>query len=256
MGPGALVLLPVRMAGADIGTMHASVSLASSLFERLDDCPFFIKDAGLRYVAANPAMARLCGVKDAAALIGNRASAFFPSLVAARYEALDSQVLASGEPLTDRLDLAAAGRGAGAWLLFSRHPLRGDDGSIIGVAASARRLAAAEARQPIYARLAQAVARLEARPAAALDLEQLAGLVGVSPSQLERDFRSAFGMSPMRFLHKLRIDRALPLIRDGQSIAEVAQAVGYTDQSAFTRRFGLEMGWTASEWRRERWLHG
>ncbi|MBB6227919.1 AraC-like DNA-binding protein [Polymorphobacter multimanifer] len=244
------------MAGADIGTMHAAVALASSLFERLDDCPFFIKDAGLRYVAANPAMARLCGVRDAAALLGARASAFFPPLVAARYEALDAQVLASGEPLTDRLDLAAAGRGSAAWLLFSRHPLRGEDGSIIGVAASARRLAASEARQPMYARLARAVAQLEARPSGALDLEGLAALVGVSPSQLERDFRSAFGMSPMRFLHKLRIDRALPLIRDGQPIAEVAQAVGYTDQSAFTRRFGLVMGCTPTEWRRDRGQHG
>lgn len=247
------VLLPPRIYHADIGTMEAqTLDLLSRLFDRLDDCPFFIKDEGLRYTAANPAMARLCGAPSPAAMIGQRAGAFFSKLVAERYEALDREVIETGQMVTDRLDLAAAGRGAAAWLLFSRHPVHDREGRVVGVAASARRLADAEARQPVFTRLARAVARLEAAPHAPLDLPSLAASAGVSPSQIERDFRSAFGVSPQQFLHKLRIARALPLLSQGRAIAEAALAVGYSDQSAFTRRFHRVMGCTPSAWRRDR----
>jgi AraC-like DNA-binding protein len=245
------VLLPPRIDHAEIGTMDGpTLNLLSRLFERLDDCPFFIKNESLHYTAANPAMARLCGAESPAMLIGRRADAFFPKLVAERYEALDREVIETGRTLNDRLDLVAAGKGAAAWLLFSRHPVQDGEGRIIGVAASARRLAGAEASTPVYARLARAVARLEAAPEASLNLPSLARAAGVSPSQIERDFRAAFGVSPQRFLHKLRITRALPLLGKGAAIADVALAVGYSDQSAFTRRFHRVMGCTPSAWRR------
>lgn len=249
MASAAECLLPIGRPTADIGTMIGfDIALVSGLFARQDDSPFFIKDAQLRYVAANPAMARLCGVRDVAAMIGQRASAFFVAAEARRYEMLDTAVLEKGKAITDRLELAT-GRGARAWLLFSRLPVHDDSGRVVGVAASARRVADAARAQPAVTRAAAAVARLERRFDRPLDLPALAADCGASPSQLERDFHSLFGMTPQRFLHKLRIEHALEMLVGPDSVAAIAQACGYADQSAFTRRFRAVLGLTPSAWR-------
>jgi AraC-like DNA-binding protein len=249
MPPGAECLLPCRIDDADIGTMKTlELGLVTGLFARQEASPFFIKDADLRYVAANPAMARLCGARSVAAMIGKRASAFFPRPAAARYEALDAAVLTSGTAIIDKLELAI-GHGAQAWLLFSRLPVRDAAEQIIGVAASARWLADVARAQPGYARAAAAVAELESRFDTPLDIVRLAGKCGVSASQLERDFHSLFGMAPQRYLHKLRIEQALALLAGDATVASIAQACGYADQSAFTRRFRTDTGLTPTEWR-------
>jgi len=225
------------------------VTLIAGLFERQADSPFFMKDRTLAYVAANPAMARLCGARDPAAMLGKRAATFFPRIDARRYEALDLAVIDRGRPVIDRFDLAA-GRGDPAWLLFSRLPVRDANDAIVGVAASARRLGDVAGDQPSFPRLAAAVARLEARFDQPLDLAALAQEIGISPSQLERDFTAAFGMPPQRYLRKLRIERSLGLLAGPASVADVALACGYTDQSAFTRCFGRVTGTTPSAYRR------
>lgn len=224
------------------------LALVSGLFARQDDSPFFVKDASLRYVAANPAMARLCGARNVDAMLGKRAAAFFTTGEARRYELLDAAVIEKAVAVVDRLELAM-GRGARAWLLFSRLPVRDATGRVVGVAASARRLGDAARAQPGVARAAAAVARLEARHDQPLDLPGLAQAAGVSPSQLERDFRALFGMGPQRFLHKLRTEHALELLAGNDSIAAIAQACGFADQSAFTRRFREMIGLTPSAWR-------
>lgn len=229
--------------------------LLAALFDRLDG-PFFLKDAALVYVAANPAMARLCGLADPAALIGRRAADLFPRAEAERFEALDRAVMASGRPLHDRLERVASGRGRPAWLLYSRVPVPGADGRVSGIAASARRLDENEAHSPRFARLAAAVGWLEADLARPFDLAALAAAAAVSPAQIERDFRSAFGMPPRRFQHKLRIDRACAALAGESRVADVALACGFSDQSAFTRRFHAIAGCTPSAWRRRhRALH-
>jgi len=243
-------LLPNRNPDADIGTMDTHlVTLISGLFEHQVDSPFFMKDRNLAYVAANPAMARLCGARDPATMLGKRAASFFPRTDARRYEALDLAVIDRGLPVVDRFDLAA-GHGEPAWLLFSRLPVRDTNDVIVGVAASARRLGDVAGDQPSFPRLAAAVARLEARLNQPLDLTELAQEIGISPSQLERDFTAAFGMPPQRFLRKLRIERALALLAGSAPVADIALACGYTDQSAFTRCFGRVTGTTPSAYRR------
>lgn len=68
-------------------------------------------------------------------------------------------------------------------------------------------------------------------------LDQLSDLVGVSPFYLQRTFKAATRMSPREYLMDLRIRRARQLLREGQSPRAVGAAVGFFDQSHFTRAF-------------------
>lgn len=70
-----------------------------------------------------------------------------------------------------------------------------------------------------------------------LSIDELAAEVGLSPYHLIRSFRAAYGQTPHAFLLDQRINRAKPLLQQGQAIADVAQALGFADQSHFQRHF-------------------
>jgi AraC-like DNA-binding protein len=66
--------------------------------------------------------------------------------------------------------------------------------------------------------------------------------------KLSRDFRTAFGTSPYRYLTMRRLERARTLLADGVVIAEVAASCGFADQSHLTRLFRLAFGMTPKRW--------
>jgi AraC-like DNA-binding protein len=65
----------------------------------------------------------------------------------------------------------------------------------------------------------------------------LAKACGVSVRSLERFFMPAFGDTPRRWLKRLRMQRAIEILRDGSTIRQTAFSLGYTDPSHFSREF-------------------
>jgi PAS domain S-box-containing protein len=229
------------------GTIPAD--LLQALLDHLPQVPFFTKDTALRYVSANGAMIDLCGVRTRAELLGKTARDFFPEATRRRYEAYDRQVMRTRTPIRDQLDLCVRRRGPPIWILFSRWPIIQAQ-QVVGVAAIARELDAPDRRHPIYQRLADTVEFIHANIGAQVDISVLAERAGVSVSQLERDFVGLFGVTPRRYMTKVRVEAALELLKAGGPIVSVAHACGFADQSAFTRRFRATVGMSPSEYRR------
>ncbi|MBL9187140.1 MAG: helix-turn-helix transcriptional regulator [Opitutaceae bacterium] len=64
----------------------------------------------------------------------------------------------------------------------------------------------------------------------------LAKHMAMSLPHLNRRFRATFGMSPLQYSLKIRVDTALAFLRNGDArIADAAFAVGFCDQSHFDR---------------------
>lgn len=227
-----------------------SLELVEALFDQLPQSPFFIKDQALRYVSANAAMLDLCGVKTKADIEGRTAADFFAEVARRRYETLDRQVMRTQRPALDQLDLCVRLRGGPVWLLFGRWPIANAARDSVGVVVIARRLETPDRRHPTYERLAHAVEHIKANFRAPLDIADLARRAGVSVSQLERDFIGLFGLPPRRYLTKVRLEAAVELLETDWPIVEIAHACGYSDQSAFTRRFTAAVGLSPSEYRR------
>lgn len=228
--------------------MPLDINLISAAFDALIDCPFFVKDRALRYTAVNRAMAELCGVARAE-IIGKTAASFFAQTLARHYQALDRFVLRSGEPVTDRLEISVAVSANPQWLLFSRFPVTDPRGAVVGVLGVARRLAPPDARHPKYARLARIARLLRQHVDGTLRVAALARGIGISSSQLERDFRQVFGIPLQQFHRKLRIEKAMHLMKSSGSIAEIAHACGFIDHAAFSRRFKAATGTTPTQYR-------
>lgn len=194
-------------------------------------------------------MARLCGVDDKRQVIGRRAGAFFPQSLAKRYEILDRQVLASGRPIMNMIDLSLRAGRVPTWLIFSRTPVLDRQGSVVGVAAAANIVGLGDRNRLAVERLARAVAALKSDFRGPLDIKRLARRARASPAQLQRDFANFLFLSPRAFQRKLRMERAVELIEDGYHISEVALECGYTDHSAFTRSFKKVMGMPPKQYR-------
>jgi AraC-like DNA-binding protein len=85
---------------------------------------------------------------------------------------------------------------------------------------------------------------LHAHYAEPVTLTTLAQVAGLSCFYFIRVFRATFGMTPHAYLAMLRLERSRQLLRTSSSIAQVAAAVGFSDQSHLTRFFRRVYGMT------------
>ncbi len=98
--------------------------------------------------------------------------------------------------------------------------------------------------------VAEVVASLVARPGEEWTLDRMAGLVHLSRSALTDRFRRAINRSPMQVLREIRMQEARRRLGDlGQSVTEVAFAVGYGSVAAFSRAFSSFHGVAPHSWR-------
>jgi AraC-like DNA-binding protein len=78
---------------------------------------------------------------------------------------------------------------------------------------------------------------LQAHYAQEVSLQELAGVVNMSPFHLTRVFRRAVGLPPHAYQTQLRLARARTLLAQGYEAGYVAQEVGFFDQPHFTQQF-------------------
>ena len=87
--------------------------------------------------------------------------------------------------------------------------------------------------------------------AAELTLEALAEQADLSPRHFARKFKTAFGVTPAAFVEEMRLDEARWLLANGaDSIAELAQTVGYASDDTFRRAFERRYGIGPADYRR------
>jgi AraC family transcriptional regulator len=84
-----------------------------------------------------------------------------------------------------------------------------------------------------------------------LSLVELAGVARLSPQHFSLAFRSATGLTPHRYVTRARVAEAERLLAAGRmSVAEVALAVGFANQSHFTQVFRVVTGKTPRRYQR------
>jgi len=94
---------------------------------------------------------------------------------------------------------------------------------------------------------------VDLRFAEQLTLSELAGLAGMSRFHLVREFRAAYGETPMRYLSRRRMERAQDLLRYANlTVTEICMAVGFSSLGSFSSRFTALVGESPSAYQR-RW---
>lgn len=83
-----------------------------------------------------------------------------------------------------------------------------------------------------------------------VDLDELAAMVGMSPRNFARRFKTATGEAPLAYLHRLRIDRARHALESAhRSVEEIGREVGYGDVAFFRKLFRRHTGASPRDYR-------
>ena len=99
-------------------------------------------------------------------------------------------------------------------------------------------------------RIEQARELIRARAHERLTLSRIAQTVGVHPVYLAREFRRHYRSTVGEYIRHLRIESACrEIIKPDVSLAEVAVACGFHDQSHFSKTFKRVMNTTPAEYR-------
>jgi AraC-like DNA-binding protein len=108
-------------------------------------------------------------------------------------------------------------------------------------------------RRELYRRLERARGFLHEHDARTVTLSEMANVAGLSQFHLARYFKCAFGSSPISYHRGLRLARAAALLAEGgRSVAEVAEATGYSDQVALSHAFRRHYGSPPQMWTQRR----
>ncbi len=76
-------------------------------------------------------------------------------------------------------------------------------------------------------------------------------LSGFAPRTFKRRFKAATGLTPIRYVQQIRVERAKRILEaTAESVEAISWAVGYEDPAAFLRRFKRLTGVTPGEYRR------
>lgn len=221
-----------------------------ALFDCLQDLVFFIKNRRGEYVIVNQTLVERCRKRSKAELIGRRVDEVFPPPLGRSYRAQDEQVLRTGSPIRNQLELHFYPGGRRGWCVTHKLPVRGRGGEVVGLVGFSRDLQAPSERGEDFSQIAEAVRRIQTRYDEPLKVRELARRAGLSVYQFDRRMRRIFRITAGQLIQKVRMEAALQRLRASDaSIACIASECGYSDQSAFTRQFRQTIGYSPSEYR-------
>jgi transcriptional regulator GlxA family with amidase domain len=107
------------------------------------------------------------------------------------------------------------------------------------------------ARQVEDAVIARCQAWISKRPTVEAPVASMIRVSGLPERTFKRRFQKAAGMTPLEYVHALRLERAKTLLETSElKLNELAEKVGYEDTTFFSRLFRRTVGLTPAQYRR------
>lgn len=234
---------------ADLPQFLHDLRILEPLLDAMPSVVFFVKNTQAQYEYVNQTLVTRCGCQHKNMLIGKTSAQVFPKVLGQSFISQDLQVLQQGKKITGQLELHLYAKHTSGWCLTYKEPIYDVAGNLVGIVGISNDLNVPERHHPAFAKMLQVEKYLQDNCAQPISLHDLTSIVGTSVSQLERYFKKIYHLSPRQMLTKIRLEKAILLLSQPHSIADVAIQCGYTDQSAFTRQFKLYSGLTPTQYR-------
>ncbi|MCC9658606.1 AraC family transcriptional regulator [Rhodopirellula halodulae] len=245
--------------------MHSQVEQAASFFSQFRDAKsivqlfdflpnvcFYAKDAEHRYIAVNRAtLAAVFNLTEKSELLGRTDREFQPPALAEAYHAEDRRVMDGRTTIANQVWLVPHVHGMPRWYVSTKTPLFDDESSVVGIAGVMYPIETPEDQAAMFQELGPVVQFIGEHYTDTISMKDMAEMAELSSSQFNQRFQTLLRMSPSEFVLSLRVDQARQLlIETEQPLAEVAAAVGFYDQSHFTKRFRRVTGMTPRAYRK------
>ena len=103
-----------------------------------------------------------------------------------------------------------------------------------------------------YLKLERSIKYIESHLSQKLRTDHLAQMCNICETQYRKLFKKEFGISPVKYINKLRINRAVSMLYSGYySMSEISELCGFSDQKYFNRIFKSETGKAPAKYKKE-----
>lgn len=233
------------------GELLMDTRYLEQIADLMHDTAFFIKDAAGRYLMVNHSLVERHGLEHKSQMIGRRPCDVCPGDYGRIPTEQDAQVLRTGRPIIERLELFWRRPNVPVWGLTSKIPIRDENGRVMGLIGISKDLTALVSREDVPPAVAQTLRHLESKFDQPVSPSSLARKAGMSAARFARVIKRIHGLSPMQLITKTRITAGSRLLCETDaSVAEIALECGFSDHSAFTRAFRAITGMSPTEYRR------
>ena len=225
--------------------------LVETLLEQFpENVDVFVKDAQSRFMFSNRSFWQKMGLTSGDQIVGKTDDDFFWSLQAEAYRRDDAEVMRTGVPQINKLEIVPTADGLVDWYHTTKVPLRNNQGRVVGTMGVIHDLRSAnQALQP-YRTMEPVIRHIMQNYARPVSVEELAAVANMSPPRFSRRFKREFKVTPGRYLAMVRLNVACRLLASTRKpIAEIAQESGFYDHSFFTKRFAKYKGMSPKEFR-------
>jgi len=227
----------------------------SALFDDLPGVSFFIKDREHRLVMVNNGFLPRLGLSQAE-LFGKTDFDLFPARLAEHFRREDREIFTSKLPKLNILELVFNSQGLPDWYLTNKYPLFNNRGDVIGLMGTVRPYGDGEKKELKWERddeIGRAVNHVRNHFRAEISIGDLVKVSGLSHRKLHRGFIELFGVAPMQFITRTRIEAACDdLLTSSKKLSVIAKENGFYDQSSFTQLFRRQMKITPLKYRKQR----
>lgn len=222
------------------------------VLEKIPDARFMIKDLDSRYVYMSEALREAIHIAPGQQVVGKTDFDLFPKIVAQNFRENDLKVYRHGEPLVGEIHAAMFFEHEPTWAISSKYPLRDRDGEIVGLVTINEPYDEVAGHDDELNRLLPAIERMSTEYAEPLSVADLARSCGYSERHFMRLFKARMLVSPHRFLEQVRMFHAMDALKhSNRTVADIAEACGFHDSSAFAKRFSRFAGMTPLRYRRK-----
>ncbi len=230
---------------------HVAARSVMDLFESLPNTAFYAKDLQSRFVRMNELCLHINGAVTEDEVLGKTDRDFSPPAMAEAYLSEDRRVMDQVRPIVGQVWLVFHLRRLPHWYVSSKVPLLDSRGKVIGLAGAMYGIAQPEETARFFRELYPVIQHIEAHFSERISMAEMARLAGLSSTHFNRRFQQLLRMTPMTYLHTVRIQSARRLLSSTQdSLAAIAAETGFTDQSHFTRCFRRNTGMTPADYRK------
>ncbi len=208
------------------------------LFDQMADVVFFRKDAEGRYVSVNTAFVERHGLKSKSQVLGKRPLDLCAGDLGIRPTQQDIQVLLTGCPLLNHLQMQWRSPQEPGWCLTTKLPIRDAQGAVVGLIGVSQDVKSHIKLEEIPVAMEAALSHFEGHLTEPVTPSMLADASNLSLSRFTRILRRLYGVTPVQRTCQIRCAAAEHLlIHTTRTMSEIGQACGFYDHSAFTRAF-------------------
>lgn len=229
-----------------------NINLVMPLINSLSNITFFVKNKNAEYQLVNNPFADRCNIKDINGIIGKRSEEVFSTELGLSYTEQDFNVMLHRRRIANRLELHSYKAGILGWCITTKVPIFNHASEVVGIAGISIDLQEDKLIRPdLNSKLKSVIAHIDQHFQHTIMIQDLAKIAKLSISQLDRQFKAIFQMTPLQFIQKKRLEHAIYLLTQDITITDISFLCGYTDHSAFSRKFKELTALTPSQFKKQ-----